>query len=65
MVARATAPNRVGPGSVFPDASKWDFNDGLKGNATGFSHLVPRLMAVQGVQWITQLSGLLLYVNLS
>ena len=24
MVARATAPNRVGPGSVFPDASKWD-----------------------------------------
>jgi alpha-1,3-glucan synthase len=32
MVARATAPNRIGPGSVFPDASKWDFNDGLKGN---------------------------------
>lgn len=25
MVARATAPNRVGPGSVFPDAAKWDF----------------------------------------
>ncbi|KAG8897345.1 Cell wall alpha-1,3-glucan synthase ags1, partial [Tulasnella sp. 403] len=25
-VARATAPNRIGPGSVFPDASSWDFN---------------------------------------
>jgi hypothetical protein len=65
MVARATAPNRVGPGSVFPDASKWDFNEGLKGNATGFSHLVPGLMSVQGVQWISQLSGSLSYVNLS
>ncbi|KAF8758339.1 glycoside hydrolase family 13 [Rhizoctonia solani] len=29
MVARATAPNRIGPGSVFPDAAKWDFSDGL------------------------------------
>lgn len=25
IVARATAPNRIGPGSVFPDASTWDF----------------------------------------
>jgi hypothetical protein len=31
MVARATAPNSVGPGSVFPDAAKWDFEQGLKG----------------------------------
>ena len=31
MVARATAPNKVGPESVFPDAAKWDFQDGLKG----------------------------------
>jgi alpha-1,3-glucan synthase len=31
MVARATAPNRVGPESVFPDAAKWDFSEGLKG----------------------------------
>ena len=31
MVARATAPNRVGPESVFPDAAKWDFEEGLKG----------------------------------
>lgn len=28
MVARATAPNRVGPSSVFPDAAKWDFETG-------------------------------------
>lgn len=33
MVARATAPNRIGPGSVFPDAAKWDFEDGLKGSS--------------------------------
>lgn len=32
MVARATAPNRIGPGSVFPDASKWDFSKGLEGS---------------------------------
>ena len=31
MVARATAPNAVGPSSVFPDAAKWDFSEGLKG----------------------------------
>lgn len=30
MVARATAPNRIGPESVFPDAAKWDFSDGLR-----------------------------------
>ncbi|KZV90231.1 glycoside hydrolase family 13 and glycosyltransferase family 5 protein [Exidia glandulosa HHB12029] len=32
MVARATAPNRIGPGSVFPDAAKWDFENGLEGS---------------------------------
>jgi len=32
MVARATAPNAIGPGTVFPDAAKWDFeDDGLSG----------------------------------
>ncbi|KAG8878121.1 Cell wall alpha-1,3-glucan synthase ags1 [Tulasnella sp. 331] len=31
-VARATAPNRIGPGSVFPDASSWDFKQGLSGS---------------------------------
>ncbi|KAL0581705.1 hypothetical protein V5O48_000287 [Marasmius crinis-equi] len=33
MVARATAPNAIGPGSVFPDAAKWNFSDGLKGRS--------------------------------
>lgn len=32
MVARATAPNRIGPGNVFPDGARWDFEDGLKGS---------------------------------
>lgn len=34
MIARATAPNRLGPSTVFPDAAKWDFSDGLKGRFT-------------------------------
>ncbi|KAJ7219301.1 modular protein with glycoside hydrolase family 13 and glycosyltransferase family 5 domains, partial [Mycena pura] len=32
MIARATAPNRLGPSTVFPDAAKWDFSDGLNGS---------------------------------
>ena len=36
MIARATAPNRVGPGSVFPDAAKWDFEKGLKGKGEAY-----------------------------
>ncbi|PFH54317.1 glycosyltransferase family 5 protein [Amanita thiersii Skay4041] len=32
MIARATAPNRLGPGTVFPDAGKWDFSNGLQGS---------------------------------
>jgi len=32
MVARATAPDQIGPGSVFPDASTWDFSQGLQGS---------------------------------
>jgi len=31
MIARATAPDRIGPGSVFPGATKWNFQQGLKG----------------------------------
>ncbi|KAG6879976.1 hypothetical protein C0992_008569 [Termitomyces sp. T32_za158] len=37
MIARATAPNRIGPSSVFPDAAKWDFSDGLSGMFFSFS----------------------------
>ncbi|KIL69786.1 glycosyltransferase family 5 protein [Amanita muscaria Koide BX008] len=32
MMARATAPNRLGPGTVFPDAGQWNFSDGLGGS---------------------------------
>jgi alpha-1,3-glucan synthase len=31
MVARATAPDALGPGTVFPDAGQWDFSQGLQG----------------------------------
>lgn len=33
MVARATAPDSIGPGSVFPDTGTWDFSSGLKGTS--------------------------------
>ncbi|KAG6856082.1 hypothetical protein H0H87_007521 [Tephrocybe sp. NHM501043] len=32
MIARASAPDRLGPTTVFPDAAKWDFSDGLAGS---------------------------------
>ncbi|TDL24794.1 glycoside hydrolase family 13/glycosyltransferase family 5 protein [Rickenella mellea] len=32
MIARATAPNRIGPTSVFPNTATWDFSSGLKGS---------------------------------
>ncbi|KAF9454524.1 glycosyltransferase family 5 protein [Macrolepiota fuliginosa MF-IS2] len=55
MVARATAPNRVGPGSVFPDASKWDFNEGIKGSpmasAPFWVALICQLIIVFGYFW--------------
>ncbi|KAG9102015.1 Cell wall alpha-1,3-glucan synthase ags1 [Ceratobasidium sp. 370] len=55
MVARATAPNRVGPGSVFPDAAKWDFADGLKGSpmasAPFWVALTCQLIIVFGYLW--------------
>ncbi|THH17817.1 hypothetical protein EW146_g3074 [Bondarzewia mesenterica] len=55
MVARATAPNRVGPESVFPDAAKWDFSDGLKGSpmasAPFWIALICQLVIVIGYFW--------------
>ncbi|EPY53741.1 alpha-1,3-glucan synthase Mok13 [Schizosaccharomyces cryophilus OY26] len=30
MIARATAPNRIGPSSVFLDFTSWQFEDGMK-----------------------------------
>ena len=55
MVARATAPNRIGPESVFPDAAQWDFEDGLKGSplasAPFWIALVCQLIIVIGYFW--------------
>ncbi|KAG8847333.1 Cell wall alpha-1,3-glucan synthase ags1 [Serendipita sp. 411] len=55
MVARATAPNRIGPGSVFPDASKWDFSRGLEGSpmASGpfWIAMICQLVIVVGYFW--------------
>ncbi|EMD38388.1 bifunctional glycoside hydrolase family 13 glycosyltransferase family 5 protein [Gelatoporia subvermispora B] len=55
MVARATAPNRIGPESVFPDAAQWDFQDGLKGSplasAPFWVALICQLVIVVGYFW--------------
>src|SRR5882757_9802804 len=56
MVARATAPNRIGPGTVFPDIATWDFQaDGLKGspmaNAPFWIALICQLIIVIGYFW--------------
>jgi alpha-1,3-glucan synthase len=56
MVARATAPNRIGPESVFPDAGTWDFgNTGLRGSpmasAPFWIALSCQLIIVVGYFW--------------
>jgi len=39
MIARATAPNRIGPESVFPNAAKWNFGQGLHGEKDYSNHI--------------------------
>ena len=55
MVARATAPNRIGPESVFPDAAQWDFEDGLTGSplasAPFWVALICQIIIVIGYFW--------------
>ena len=56
MVARATAPNRIGPGTVFPDIATWDFRaDGLKGSPMAeppfWIALICQLVIVIGYFW--------------
>ncbi|KAF8522241.1 glycoside hydrolase family 13 and glycosyltransferase family 5 protein [Hysterangium stoloniferum] len=55
MIARATAPNRVGPGTVFPDAAKWDFTGGLKGSPMEFAPfwiaMICQIVIVIGYFW--------------
>lgn len=55
MVARATAPNAIGPGSVFPDVGTWDFSSGLQGSpmasAAFWIALICQLIIVLGYFW--------------
>jgi len=55
MVARATAPNKIGPGTVFPDASTWDFEEGLQGSPMAsipfWVALICQLVIVVGYFW--------------
>jgi hypothetical protein len=55
MAARATAPNRIGPGSVFPDVGTWDFSQGLKGSpmasAPFWIALICQIVIVLGYFW--------------
>jgi alpha-1,3-glucan synthase len=55
MVARATAPNRISLESVFPDAGKWDFQDGFSRSPMAFpifwTALICQLLIVIGYFW--------------
>jgi alpha-1,3-glucan synthase len=55
MVARAIAPNRISLESVFPDAGKWDFQDGFSRSPMGspifWAALICQLVIVIGYFW--------------
>ncbi|KAG2151025.1 glycoside hydrolase family 13/glycosyltransferase family 5 protein [Suillus bovinus] len=55
MAARASAPNRIGPGSVFPNVGTWDFSHGLRGSpmasAPFWLALICQIVIVLGYFW--------------
>ncbi|EJD02308.1 modular protein with glycoside hydrolase family 13 and glycosyltransferase family 5 domains [Fomitiporia mediterranea MF3/22] len=55
MVARASAPNRIGPGNVFPDVGTWDMDDGVRDSPIGkpafWIALICQLVIVIGYFW--------------
>ncbi|GBE82150.1 Cell wall alpha-1,3-glucan synthase ags1 [Sparassis crispa] len=55
MVARATAPDKIGPSSVFPDLASWDISSGLKGSpmasAPFWIALICQIVIVIGYFW--------------
>lgn len=55
MVARATAPNAIGPGTVFPNVGTWDFSQGISGSpmasAPFWIALVCQIVIVLGYFW--------------
>ena len=68
MVARATAPNRIGPGTVFPDIATWDFQaNGLKGSpmaaAPFWIALICQLIIVVGYFWFYRKEQLGTFIN--
>jgi hypothetical protein len=57
MMARATAPSGIGPGSVFPDAGKWDFS--------GFERLVCQLSNLSLLLIVVSFLGIAMVVPLA
>ena len=55
MVARATAPNAIGPGTVFPNVGTWDFSQGISGSpmasAPFWIALICQIVIVLGYFW--------------
>lgn len=55
IVARATAPNKLGQSLVFPDAAKWDYSDGIRESIIGYPlfwvALICQLIIVAGYFW--------------
>jgi hypothetical protein len=65
MVARATAPNAIGPGTVFPNVGTWDFSDGLSGSpmasAPFWIALICQIVIVLGYFWFYRKEQLCMY----
>ena len=65
MVARATAPNRLGPSTVFPDAAQWDFSQGLQGEDNYFNSVNYSDSQMKGVRSRFRFSGSHLFASSS
>ena len=55
MVARATAPNAIGPSTVFPNIGTWDFSQGISGSPMAeplfWIALICQIVIVLGYFW--------------
>lgn len=65
MVARATAPNAIGPGTVFPNVGTWDFSQGISGSpmaaAPFWIALICQIIIVLGYFWFYRKEQLGMY----
>lgn len=60
MVARATAPDKIGPTSVFPNSGFWDFQQGLQGKFESIilnNTILIIYFLYQGARWLRRHSG--------